>query len=280
MVDLSEVSGLPVKFDPETCAISFGDEVRDPLYGTRELDALRPVLESPDCSGPEIVYWMYRNLGLRGDEHLLGTHRLRYDLSVFAPCMLGREPMKTSGHYHPPVWRGGPAYPEIYEILYGEGLFLLQKVSDYLAGPDRVEVQDVIAMRVKAGEKAMMPPGYGHVTINTLEVPLVMSNWVCADFSSHYQSVAKCHGFAYWLVKNGEDLEWIQNPTYPAHLPTLRFGEPRPVPELGLEAGVPMYSVCREHPELFAFLLRPQDYEEQMWKGIALRDSVAAAAAC
>jgi hypothetical protein len=107
-----------------------------------------------------------------------------------------------------------------------------------------------------------------------------MSNWVCADFSSHYRSVARCRGFAYWLVKNGESFEWIRNPEYPACLPALRLGDPRPVPELGLEPGVPMYSVCREHPELFAFLLRPQDYEEQMWKGIAVRESAVVPAVC
>ena len=107
MLDLTPRGGLPAKFDPETCCFSLGPDVRAPLYATRELDALRPVLEDPTCTGPEVVYWMYRNTGLRGDEHLLDQHRLRYDISIFVPCTLGREPMKTSGHYHPPLWRGG-----------------------------------------------------------------------------------------------------------------------------------------------------------------------------
>jgi glucose-6-phosphate isomerase len=273
MVDLSALSGLPLKFNPVTCALSLGAQVRAPLYATRELDALRPVLADPDCAGPEIIYWMYRNLGLQGDEHLLDTYRLRFDISVFQPCMLGREPMKTSGHYHPAPYRGAPAYPEIYEVLYGEALYLLQKVSDVTAGPADAQVQDVIAMRVKAGEKAIMPPGYGHVTINTLDEPLVMSNWVCADFASVYGSTEQCRGFAYWLFNENGVERWVRNPTYAKPLPELRFAEPRPIPECGLEPGVPMYQVCREHPELFAFLLRPQDYEPQMWKGLEVRDN-------
>lgn len=270
MIDFSQLAGLPIRFDPETCAVSFGTEVRSPLYGTRELEALRPVLLEADCEGPEIIYWMYRNLGLRGDEHLLAKHRLRYDISVFVPCMLGREPMKTSGHYHPPVYRGGPAYPEIYEVLYGEALYLLQKVSDDQAPPDQVVVEDIIAMRVQAGQKAMMPPGYGHVTINTLNQPLVMSNWVCDDFSSYYQSVEQCRGFAYYLVAEGGELQWTKNPAYGGEVPGLRFAEPQPIEALGLEWGVPMYQVCRDNPQFFAFLTRPQDFAEQIWEGLQL----------
>jgi glucose-6-phosphate isomerase len=269
MIDLSGIAGLPIKFDPATCALSFGARVRDPLYGTRELDALRPVLADPNCRGPEIIYWMYRNLGLQGDEHLLSTHRLRYDISVFVPCKLGQEPMKTSGHYHPAIYRGGPAYPEIYEVLYGEALYLLQKVERIEAGPGQVRVQDVIVMRARAGEKAIMPPGYGHVTINTLDQPLVMSNWVCADFQSVYKPVEKCRGFAYYLKEKRGVARWERNDKYVRPVPELRCAEPRPIPELGLKPGVPMYQVCRKHPEWFAFLLRPQDYEEQMWKGLS-----------
>lgn len=268
MIDLSDLAGLPLKFDPATCAVSFGSQVRDPLYGTRELEALRPVLADPACTGPELVYYMYRNLGLKGDEHLLSTHRLRYDISIFVPALLGQEPMKTSGHYHPAVYRGGVAYPEIYEVLYGEALYLLQKVENIEAGPRQVRVQDVIAMRVKAGEKAMMPPGYGHVTINTLNQPLVMSNWVCADFGSVYKPVEKCRGFAYYLKRQRGRDRWEHNDRYVRPVPELRFAQPRPIPEFGLEPGVPIYQVCRRHPEWFAFLVRPQDYEEQMWKGL------------
>ena len=271
MLDLTPRGGLPAKFDPETCCFSLGPAVRAPLYATRELDALRPVLEDPTCAGPEVVYWMYRNTGLQGDEHLLDQHRLRYDISIFVPCTLGREPMKTSGHYHPPLWRGGPVYPEIYEVLYGEALYVLQKVDDYTAGPDEVEVEDVIVMRVKAGEKAMMPPGYGHVTINTLDQPLVMANWVSADFSSSYQSVEACRGFAYYLVQEGGELRWIPNPTYRRELPPVRYAEPQPVPELGLEWDVPIYTACRQEPHLFAFCNRPQDFEALIWSALTVQ---------
>ena len=269
MTDLTALAGLPVKFDEGTYHISFGSQVRAPLYSTREMDAIRPLLLDPDCVGPDVLYWMYRNLGLKGDECLLDEHRLRYDVSIFVPAMLGREYLKTSGHYHPPS-PDGVAYPEVYEIWYGEALYLLQKVDDYTAGPAEVAVEDVITVRARPGDKVIMPPGYGHVTINTLDVPLVMCNWVCDDFSSYYQSVEATRGFASYLLKDNGEPRWIVNDRYAHEIPARREAEPRPVPELGLVAGQPMYNTCRDNPELFAFLAQPAKFEAEMWQGLAI----------
>ena len=99
MTDLGEISGLPIKFNEETYQISLGPQMRDPLYSTREIEAIRPVLLEPDCEGPEVLYWMYRNTGLKGDEHLLAKHRLRYDISIFVPSKSKRK--RTSSR---PAW--------------------------------------------------------------------------------------------------------------------------------------------------------------------------------
>ncbi len=270
MINLSEISGLPIKFNEETYQISLGPQMRDPLYSTREIEPIRPLLLEPDCQAPEVLYWMYRNTGLKGDEHLLAKHRLRYDISIFVPAMLGPEYLKTSGHYHPPALAGGVAYPEVYEILYGEALYLLQKVDDYKAGPDEINVQDVITVRAYPGDKVIMPPDYGHVTINTLDVPLVMCNWVCDDFSSYYESVEQARGFAYYLVKEADEDKWIVNDKYANPIPPPREAQVQPVPEIGLETGVPMYTACRENPQLFAFLARPFDFEDVMWQGLKI----------
>ena len=270
MTDLSEISGLPIKFNKETYQVSFGPQMRDPFYATRGLDATRSVLLDRDCDGPEIVYTMYRNTGLHGDEHLLGKHRLRFDVTVIAAGMLGREYVKTVGHYHPPALAGGVAYPELYEVLCGEALYLLQKVDNYKAGPAQIGVQDVIAVRAKPGDKVIMPPDYGHVTINTLAVPLVMANWVGDDFGSYYRSVEEARGFAYYHIRQNDQDKWIVNDNYANAIPQVREAQPQPVPDIRLQSGVPMYVSCRENPQLFAFLVRPFDYEEIMWHGLRI----------
>ncbi len=274
MVDLKPRCGLPIKFDPATMQVSFGKEIDDPLCGTRELDALRPLLMDPDASGPECLYWMYRYLFAKGDRPLLlGKHRLRYDMSCFVSGKLGREYMKTSGHYHPPVFEyGGIGYPEVYEIEHGEALFLMQRVDDFRAGPDEVKVLDVIALRAGPGDKAIMPPDYGHVTVIVGDEPLVMTNWVSDDFSSYYGSTEACRGFAYYVVDEGGEPQFVPNKTYKRGVPEIRYARPKEVPELGLTRDKPMYLACKENPHLFAFLNRPWDFEQLMWQGLYIEE--------
>jgi glucose-6-phosphate isomerase len=262
-----EPTGLPVDFDPDTYEISFAD-LKDPLYGVRRFDDMRPVLADPACSGPDVMYWMYRDTGKRTCPNLLRDHALRYDLSVFKHEMMGNEYFKTSGHYHPPVPHSGISYPEVYEVAEGVALYLLQKVDDYRAGPHDVTVEDLIVLRAEAGDKAMMPPGYGHVTINSTGAPLVMTNWVCGEFESHYDSVASCHGFAYYLIREGGAATWVRNPAYRQDLPPIRFARPKDVPELGLSKSEPMYVSAEREPGRFLFVSRPEAYMDAMWSAL------------
>ena len=51
--------------------------------------AIQTQLELADGQEQEIVYWMFRNLGLRGNEDLVRLHSARYDLSVFRQHQCG-----------------------------------------------------------------------------------------------------------------------------------------------------------------------------------------------
>ena len=268
-----EKTGLPIDFNPDTHEISFAD-LKDPLYGVRRFADMRPVLADPDCAGPDVMYWMYRDTGKRTCGHFLRDHALRYDLSVFKHEMMGNEFYKTSGHYHPLVPHCSIAYPEVYEVTEGVALYLLQKVDDYKACPHDVTVDDFIVLRAEAGEKAMMPPDYGHVTINSTGAPMVMTNWVCSEFKSYYDSVAACHGFAYYLVNEGGAAKWVPNPAYKNDLPPIRFARPKDVPELGLSKAEPMYVSAEREPERFRFVSRPEAYMDAMWSALEFVDEV------
>jgi len=268
MIDLSQLAGIPLKFDERTCYVTFGEGMRRPSYDTRELDELRPLLMDPDAVGPQIVYWMYRNCGRLEDAALLEAFDLRYDISAFVNTMIGPEYMKTSGHYHPEIPGQQIAFPEVYEVIYGEALYIMQKVADYAALPEQTEVEDVIVARVKAGQKIIMPPGYGHVTVNTLDKPLLMTNWVSSSFSSFYGSVEQCRGFAYYVVEEDGEPAYVKNERYEKDIPEMRFAEVQEMPELGLTWDTPMYRACAEAPEKFEFLNAPAKYEEQIWASL------------
>jgi glucose-6-phosphate isomerase len=270
MKDLTDIAGLPLSLDPQGMHFAFGPEARDPLYGTRLADQMRRLLLDHDCALPEIIYWMMRDTGLKDRAYLKASHDLRYDISIFRHEHFGREFMKTSGHYHPLQPGRDIAWPEVYEIIDGQALYVLQKVNDINLGPDEVEVEDVIILEANPRDKAIMPPNYGHVTINTLTVPMIMSNWVSSQFSSVYGGVEEAVGFAYYYLHGDGSPRWVKNPKYRKPLPALRRAVVREVPELGLTKDQPLVLSALDDPTRFDWLNNPAGNMELIWQGLEI----------
>jgi glucose-6-phosphate isomerase len=189
--------------------MEFGGTEREPeirrLYDMREV-----IYDKGWLAGAENLelYYMYRDLYLsRADRERLMEQNLRYDITIIPPCMLGTEYVKTAGHYHPSAPGGRVSYPEVYEVLEGEALYLLQ----------RRDLSDVAAVHASSGEKVVIPPDYGHVTINWSKRQLKMANFVARDFSSLYDPYREMGGGAYFYTRDG----YIRNERYP-ELPELR----------------------------------------------------------
>src|SRR5574341_814216 len=180
------------------------------------------------------LYYMYRDLSLsRNDVLIIKEHGLRYDITVIPPRMLGCEFVKTAGHYHPRVPGTDVTYPEIYEVLSGEAHYIMQKPLD-----DSIE--DVILIKAKEGDKVIIPPGYGHLTINASNKVLKMANWVARDFESVYSPIKEKGGGAYFLLKDGI----LKNPAY-GHVPEIRICRPANLREIGLQRGREMYGLVK-----------------------------------
>jgi len=199
----------------------------------------RTMIDAPDTE----LYYMYRDLALsKRDRDTILEHRLRYDITVIPPGMLGTEYVKTAGHDHP------GDYGELYEVLEGEAQYLLQK-------RDGETVSDIIVVTACAGDKVIIPPGYGHVTINSSNKTLKMANWVCRDFSSIYDFFREKGGASYLLLKDG----YIPNPKY-ENLPEIRFLKPTNYSEVGLQKGKEMYGLVREI-DMLEYLVNPDGYD-------------------
>lgn len=195
------------------------------------------------------LYYMYRDLWRENDEQRIKEENLRYDITVIPARVIGKEYVKTKGHYHP-VTEEEMTYPEIYEVLEGKAHYLLQK--KYQEGV----IADALLIEVEAGEKALIPPNYGHITINPMDKTLKMANWVDRRFDSIYEDILKLEGGAYFELSNGE---FVKNDNYD-EVPKLRFVEPFEVPELGIESGIDMYDLI-DNPSNLDFLKNPQNYE-------------------
>lgn len=185
------------------------------------------------------LYYMYRDLSKNSDhKKKIGSHHLRYDITIIPSNMLGLEYVKTAGHFHPNFPNSSLSYPEIYEVLEGKATYLMQK-DDF---------SDVYVVEADCQDKVIIPPNYGHITINKEKERLVMANWVCSDFSSIYDPIEKMGGAGYFLTING----FVKNPNYKNH-PPLRKEAVRCYKEIGIEKEIPLYNLI-ERLDVLKFL--------------------------
>jgi len=146
------------------------------------------------------VYYMYRGVKRKGS--------LRYDITLLPPKMLGEEFPKTKGHEH------SKKYGEIYTVLKGKAIYLIQKWKNK-------KIKDVYFVRAKKGEAVIIPPDYGHITINPSKKELIEANWISEKCKNIYDLFEKKGGACYYYTKKG----WIKNKNY-GKIPKLRFKKP------------------------------------------------------
>lgn len=195
------------------------------------------------------LYYMFRDLWRAEDRETILQNRLRYDITIIPPRRMGMEFVKTQGHYHPECCPG-LTYPEIYEVQEGRAHYLLQKKEEG-------RIVDVVLVEAEAGDKVIIPPNYGHVTINPSEEALRMANWVSNAFASLYQEFNSMGGAAYFELVDGR---FVRNPRY-GEVPELRRVKPAEIPELGIVREMDMYELIKR-PSSLEFLNRPDRY---MW---------------
>jgi len=222
----------------------FGWDGELPPPTVRTIDEMRPVLADPKCAHEGPLYCMYRDLAQSDtDWTWLHAHKLRYDLTAIPPNNLCGEWVKTKGHYHPRN-PAGVGYPEIYEVLEGRARYLLQSL----------DLLDIVMIDARAGDLVVIPPGYGHVTINpTTDETLAMANIVSTEFESEYGEYISRRGAAYFALCNGEIRK---NPRYP-RVPPVRSVSPGSKRD-GVPKG-PLYSLIGDEKAL-SFLNYPERF--------------------
>ena len=201
----------------------------------------------------KILYDMYREVHLSEEElQKMRNAQLRYDITVIPPAMLGSEYVKTAGHYHPcPEYCSGAgvemlSYPEVYQVIRGTATYLLQKK----------DLSDFIIVEAGKGDIVLIPPNYGHVTVNADSEKLIMANWVSDAFHSEYEPVRCKAGLAYYVTEDGI----AQNGNYDK-MPPLSYGRPKSYPSVDLYSGVDMYDLVNDLEKL-DFLTNPQNHPE------------------
>jgi glucose-6-phosphate isomerase len=223
-----------------------------PEPSVRTAEDLWVVLADPRCTSTGPVYYMYRDVARSvKDRSWLARQQLRFDITVIPPREICGEFIKTKGHYHKDN-PSGTGYPEIYEVLAGEAHYLIQDQ----------DCTDVVVITACAGEIVIVPPGYGHVTINPDKTTVLqMANIVSARFSSDYQRYEARNGAAYFeMVKEG----FVKNPAYPKH-PHLRCMKAPRLASVRDTITAPLYDLIKKRAPVLEFLNYPEKYLSLFW---------------
>ena len=260
------LSGQPLKPDVRTVR-----QMLDVVKEKKKVEALAPALQSLEQS----TYYMYRHVVREEDRQLFEKHKTRYDLTVLPPLKLGSEYNKTYGHYHQ-MRDERLSFPELYEVLKGDAQYVLQERiignrekeaggRGVIAEAEEGKVGRVFVVHAKAGDKVIVPPNFGHVTVNPSTHPLVMDNLVEAFFQSEYGAYKKRRGAAVYVTEKGIE----ENERYKNHadggmvieLYAKAFNlmvNPELAKKLERKKS---YELFLEEPELFRFLREPQEIE-------------------
>lgn len=193
------------------------------------------------------AYFMYRGL--------INKSGFRYDITIMPFRPFGQELPKTLGHYH--SFAGGTKYryPEVYEVLSGNAVFLLQKLS---AG----KIKRILIVSANKNDKVIVPPGYGHITINAGPGTLKLANWMAVKSFSDYSPIVRKGGGAYFALKSGGKIKWVKNKRYGAlPKPEYKKGSAYAAAFLGRKK---LLDMAKDIPSL-EFLKSPEKFPE-LWK--------------
>ena len=224
----------------------------------RHLEEMKEVLFDQEWAktAPNLeLYYMYRDLSeSEADKKEIIDQGLRYDITVMPYLMLGREFNKTAGHDHPLVSGKEISYPEIYQVLAGQVVFLFQDSQED-------QIKDVYIVEAKEKDQIIIPPNYEHLIINTSGKEIKTANWVCRQFPANiYKPFRNKHGFSYFALKGeSEEINWVKNENYTS-IPSLKkIPADRWLDKFKIPVGEEMYQLVKDLSKL-DFLKNPQKY--------------------
>ena len=243
--------GLPLGFSASRLAFEYGPGVFGPEHEMRRLDAIRPSLRDPQCSGPDPVYGIAMDVGRESERAALQQRMLLFGAVIYAAGRLGEEPVRSQGHIHAIAPHSGWSPPEVFEIWSGKAIIYAQQRAE--DDPGRC-----IAVHAGPGAQVVVPPSWAHCVINADPGSrMAFGAWCDRQYGFDYTGVRAHRGLAWFpLLTASGQIEWQANPHY--RKSTLEERAPRSYPELGLDSSRSLYRQFVVNPESVMFVADPR----------------------
>jgi glucose-6-phosphate isomerase len=246
--------GLEVSLDNEK--IIFPPSVIFEKKAGKNLEQMRSLMYKAGDDVDQKLYEFYIGVFNKKDKEIIKASGLRYDIIMVYPGLVNGEYKKTSGHIHKkPEWLK-TGYPEIYEVLYGTAMFILQKSENGL-------VKEFFAMQTEAGEKILIPPGYEHATVNIGSVPLVFTDLISVKADNEYNGIQNHGGMGYFVLDKDGVRNIIKNTAYKDVSP-VDYKRPLENKALNISFENYVYDILVNDPGAFSYLDDPDEKSEEI----------------
>lgn len=271
-----KTSGLPVYLKDDENLLAFVAPLLYRSYGRKRTGEMNGLLYKMDGANPDELYYdVYRDVRYAADEALLERDQYKYDFTLIMPGQVNGECKKTSGHYHGYNPERTNTYPEVYEVLAGTALYVLQRADNFEGRAEDLKVDDIIIVKVEAGQSIIIPPNYGHASLNGGDGVMLFSNLAYGPCKVLYDQVRHYGGMGYFAFREKGALSFRMNEKYKnVPMPALKFATVKENPRLGIQFGLPVYRSYMDNPDAFHFLGHPDGYEEEIVSMLNFVDSL------
>ena len=249
-------NGINLKYNFQNKEFIYGKGSFGPDTEKRKLDDIRKSLKNPNCKGPQVVYSIAMDVGIKEDREDLKKRNLLYGACIYSNGTLQDEPVRSQGHIHAISKSCDYSTGELYEIWHGRAIIFMQEFAK--DNPGRV-----FAVEAKIGDVVFVPPGWAHYTANANSNDyMVFGAWCVRDYGFDYQDVREHNGLAYFPIVDGEKINFVHNEKYEKC--ELIRKTPRKYTELGLDYSKSIYDQYREDRKKFDFVTNPLKYRK-LW---------------
>jgi len=256
MVDLTTLSGLPLKFDDISEKFQYGAGVTYNACNRIPLVSMLPGLLNKSLRYPEIVYLEHKNIHNEKDNGLFEQGKFNYDMLMLPSGVMGVEFIRTHVFYNEVVTPDQPGLSEIVEVLSGGLTVLLQKNTPRV---DKWEfgtaVSEGLVVKLNRGEKFSIPRGYFYTFINNRAKPVVFSRFYIKGCACDYSTQLKEQGLAYFAIRKNAKQEIVLNPRY-RDIPKIKKTNPNVITnkiKFELNPGPLYQQVVAQAPSLLAW---------------------------
>ena len=196
-------------------------EIKIPPPKIVTTDSLKKMLKDKNFGKEKKIYKIYQNVFFPGDDKLFRRYRLRFDIIIMQSGKLGHEFVKTEGHY---IDRS-----EIYEVISGEGVFMLHKGGGFYP------------LVCDKGERAEIPKRGGVIVSNQSQATLIYCRLVPDKIEEDKSKFERNQGGAFFLLSRNK---FVKNGRWKSR-------QRRATPKKSKET---LYNEFVSHPERFKYL--------------------------